>query len=125
MIGSQTWTPAGPVQLVRKDDAGWEPLAEPGVSGIYKKTLRHDEEQGRAPTFLLRFDAGASYPAHDHPAGEEAFVLDGEVNFGPHHLKAGDYLYTPPNGKHAVWTAAGCVVLLCVPEAVRILQRRG
>jgi quercetin dioxygenase-like cupin family protein len=45
----------------------------------------------------LKFDAGASYPAHDHPAGEEVFVLEGEVHFGPHRLTAGDYLYTPHN----------------------------
>jgi quercetin dioxygenase-like cupin family protein len=125
MTESQISRPAAPVQLVRKQDGEWNPLPEPGISGIYIKTLRFDQEQGRSPTFLLKFDPGASYPAHDHPAGEEVLVLDGEVNFGPHRLNAGDYLYTPPNGKHAVWTAAGCVLLLSVPEAVVILKQQG
>jgi quercetin dioxygenase-like cupin family protein len=75
------------------------------------------------PTFLLKFDAGASYPAQDHPAGEEVFVLEGEVNFGNYRMAAGDYLYTPPNEKHAVWTTGGCVLLLSVPKKVVILKR--
>ena len=86
------------------------------------KVVRSDKGNGRAPTFLLKFEPGATYPAHDHPAGEEVFVLEGEVTFGKHHLKAGDYLYTPPSGKHAVWSKLGCVMLLCVPEEVVILK---
>jgi quercetin dioxygenase-like cupin family protein len=113
------------VQLVRSNECDWKPLEEPGVSGIQVKALRFDAQSGRAPTFLLKFDAGASYPAHDHPAGEEVFVLEGEVYFGKYHLSAGDYLYTPPNGKHAVWTSAGCVILFSVPEEVVILKSRG
>lgn len=110
------------VQLVRTSSSDWRPLNEPGVSGISVKVLRFDKGAGRAPTFLLKFEPGATYPAHDHPAGEEVFVLEGEVTFGPHHLKAGDYLYTPPGGKHAVWSKQGCVMILCVPEEVVILK---
>ena len=32
-----------------------------------------------AVTSLLRFDAGARFPLHDHPGGEEVFVVDGEL----------------------------------------------
>lgn len=40
----------------------------------------------------------------------------GAVDFGNDHLTAGDYLYTPPNGKYAVWSSGGCVLLLSVLE---------
>jgi quercetin dioxygenase-like cupin family protein len=50
------------------------------------------------------------------------FVLEGEVTFAEHDLKAGDYMYTPPHRKHAVWAKQGCVILLCVPEEVVILK---
>ena len=43
---------------------------------------------------MLKFDAGASYPTHNHPGGEEVFVLEGEVRIGQTQLNAGDYLYT-------------------------------
>ena len=111
-------------QLVRSDAAEWQPLQEPGVTGVYVKVLRFDEATSRAPTILLKFDPGASYPAHLHPGGEEIFVLEGDIRLGKDHLHAGDYLYTAPNNIHAVYSKDGCVVLVNVPQAVVILPRR-
>jgi quercetin dioxygenase-like cupin family protein len=110
-------------QLVRSDQIEWKPLAESGASGVFVKVLRFDKETRRAPTILLKFEAGATYPAHDHPGGEEVFVLEGDLKLGKDHLYAGDYLYTSPNGKHAVRSETGCVVLVSVPEEVVILKR--
>jgi quercetin dioxygenase-like cupin family protein len=100
----------------------WKPLVEAGVKtdGIYVKVLRFDEATKRPPTFLLKFDAGASYPNHRHPGGEEVYVLEGEVRFGKDHLSAGDYLYTPPGAMHPVYSKTGCVMLFIVPEEVVI-----
>jgi quercetin dioxygenase-like cupin family protein len=109
-------------QLARSYQMEWKPLGEPGVTGIWVKVLRFDEATGRAPTFLLKFDAGATYPPHNHPAGEETFVLEGDVHFGPDHLRAGDYLYTAPGNKHAVRSEGGCVVYFNVPEEVEKLK---
>lgn len=109
--------------VTRSMETEWTPLLEAGIKtdGISVKVLRFDEATGRAPTFLLKFDAGASYPKHSHPAGEEAFVLEGEVSFGERHLEVGDYLYTPPGGVHHVYSKAGCVLLFIVPEEVEII----
>jgi len=110
-------------QLVRSAAIGWEPLAEPGVSGVHVKVLRFDEATGRAPTILLKFEPGATYPSHVHPGGEEIFVLEGDIRLGKDQLFAGDYLYTAPNNVHAVRSEKGCVVLVNVPEAVQLIQR--
>ena len=110
-------------QLVRSDQIEWQPLTEPGVTGVYVKVLRFDKETRRAPTILLKFDPGATYPAHNHPGGEEVFVLEGDLKLGKDHLYTGDYLYTSPNGRHAVRSEGGCVVLVNVPEEVEILKR--
>src|SRR5687767_4201764 len=85
------------------------------VAGVSIKTLRRDAESGESAA-LVRLEPGASFPAHDHPAGEEVFVLEGDVRIGRHVLKAGDYLYTPPNGKHAAASMAGCVFLVTLPK---------
>jgi|SRR5262249_46786913 len=111
-------------QLVHSYQIEWRPLAEPGVSGVFVKALRFDKETRRAPTILLKFDPGASYPAHNHPGGEEIFVIEGDLKLGKDHLFTGDYLYTPPNGKHAAWSENGCVVLVNVPLGVEILKGR-
>jgi len=70
----------------------------------------------------VRFAAGSRFPAHNHPAGEEVLVLEGEVQIGGQHLKSGDYLYTPPGGKHALATEGGCVILVVLPQPVEILE---
>lgn len=111
-------------QLVRSQHIEWRPLAEPGISGVFVKVLRFDHEARRAPTILLRFEAGATYPAHNHPGGEEIFVLEGDIKLGKDHLHAGDYLYTLPNNKHAVRSDNGCIVLVKVPEEIEILTSR-
>jgi len=94
------------------------------VSGIFVKVLRFDTETGRALTILLKFDPGATYPAHNHPGGEEVFVIEGDISLGAEDLHVGDYLYTPPNGKHAARTREGCIVLVNVPQEVEILRTR-
>ena len=109
--------------VTRSTELEWKPLVENGVKrdGLHVKVLRFDEAQHRPPTFILKFEAGASYPNHNHPAGEEVYVLEGEVRFGATQLQAGDYLYTPPNASHSVHSKSGCVMLFVVPEEVEVL----
>lgn len=111
-------------RLVRSNQTEWAPLTEEGVNtrGIFVKTLRFDETGKRAISFLLKFEAGASYPNHNHPAGEEIFVLEGEIRFGPDHLHTGDYLYTAPGNTHSAFSRTGCIMLFMVPEEVEVLK---
>ena len=111
-------------QLVRSNQIQWKALVEEGVNtqGIFAKVLRFDEVEQRPPPFLLKFEAGASYPNHNHPGGEEIFVLEGEVRFGPDQLHAGDYLFTAPGETHSAFSKTGCVMLFVVPEEVEILK---
>lgn len=108
-------------QLVRSNAVEWQRLAEPGISGVWVKVLRFDEAAGRAPTILLKFAAGSRYPAHNHPGGEEIFGLEGEVRVGGHTVRPGDFLYTPPEGKHAVSSRLGGLVLLTLSKPIEIL----
>lgn len=109
--------------IVESNKKEWKPLLEDGVDtkGIYVKALRYDEQTKRSPTILLKFDAGAKYPYHNHPGGEELFVLEGSVIIAGQTLNAGDYLYTPVDFKHSVTTETGCTLLLVIPEEVVIL----
>jgi quercetin dioxygenase-like cupin family protein len=110
--------------ITSSESMEWKPLLEDGVDtkGIFIKVLHFDETTKRAPTFLLKFEAGASYPYHNHPSGEEAFVLEGEVYFNEHKLHKGDYLHTPPTFKHSVKTDTGCIIFFSVPQEVEIIK---
>lgn len=111
-------------QLVKSSEIEWQSLNEKGVSGVYVKSLLFDDTAQRSPTILLKFDAGASYPLHDHPGGEEIFVLEGDIKLGKDELKAGDYLFTAVGNRHRVSTKNGCVVLLKAPREVEIIKPR-
>lgn len=111
-------------QITKGNETNWKLLVEEGIktTGIYVKALRFDEATQRPLTFLLKFDAGTSYPNHSHPAGEEIYVLEGEVRFGADQLNRGDYLYMPPGSTHSAFSKEGCVMLFIVPEEVVILK---
>jgi quercetin dioxygenase-like cupin family protein len=104
--------------LVRSRDGSWRALPTPGVS---IKVLRSDKATGES-TALLRFEPGARFPAHDHPGGEHVFVLEGDLQVGRDRLEAGDYLFTPPHGKHAASSEGGCVFLVSVLKPIEILH---
>jgi quercetin dioxygenase-like cupin family protein len=110
--------------IVRKNSKQWQPLIEKDIhyQGISVLSLRYDEQKKRSTSILLKFEAGATYPYHNHPAGEEIYVLEGEVIIEKTTLYAGDYLYTPPNFKHSVTTNTGCTMLFVIPEEVEILN---
>lgn len=101
----------------------WKPLVETGIDtcGIFVKPLRYNEEQKRFSSILLKFQSGAKYPYHNHPGGEELFVLKGECIINDQMLRAGDYLYTPAGFKHAVRSDKGCELLFIIPEEVQVL----
>ena len=67
--------PVRPPAALRSDDIGWRVLPMRGAS---VKVLRYDQETGGS-TSLVRFEAGTRFPVHNHPAGEEIFVVGGDL----------------------------------------------
>lgn len=114
-----------PPLIKHTDKMSWIPLVEEHIdtAGLYYKSLRRDEAADRSPTILLKFDAGASYPHHAHPGGEELFILEGEITVGDHRLTAGDYLYAAPGSEHDVRSDSGCILLAIIPQEVRLTGR--
>jgi quercetin dioxygenase-like cupin family protein len=110
-------SPQGDAMLVQTASTPWKPSAHAGVA---VKVLRRDKSTGES-TSLVRFEPGTRFPAHNHPAGEEIFVLEGDFTVGAHRMVSGDYLYTAPNEKHAASTEGGCLVLVTLPKPVEIL----
>lgn len=110
--------------ITKSEQITWNPLIENGVhyQGVFVKSLYFDKATQRSKAILLKFEEGASYPYHSHPAGEEILVLKGSCEIFGEVLEQGDYLYTPPQGKHSVKTKDGCVLFLSVPEEVVLIE---
>jgi len=84
------------------------------MDGVDVKPLSVDKERGLA-TILMRFQAGATYPPHDHHGAEECYVISGTVRIGTTSLAAGDFHHAPANSRHGTLTSdTGCTLLLVV-----------
>jgi anti-sigma factor ChrR (cupin superfamily) len=89
--------------------------------GVRYKVLRHHEGR-RGITLLLRFEPGAHYPAHRHPAGEEYYVLEGTLEDGAHSYGPHTYVYQPPGSAHRPASPTGCVLLVTLPAHIELLD---
>ncbi|MEZ4817554.1 MAG: cupin domain-containing protein [Flavobacteriaceae bacterium] len=111
--------------ITKSHHIDWQPLIENEINyeGISVKSLQFDKATNRSKAILLKFEKGASYPYHIHPAGEEILVLEGSCKIHSETLTQGDYLYTPPTGKHSVTTETGCILFLSIPEEVILIPK--
>jgi anti-sigma factor ChrR (cupin superfamily) len=68
-------------------------------------------EEGQV-TSVVRYAAGSTFPAHDHPDGEEIFVIEGVFSDERGDWPAGTYLLNPEGFRHAPFSRPGCVLLV-------------
>jgi len=95
-------------RTVRAAEGKWEFMAP----GIERKVLSFDRVRKRV-TLLIRAQAGAEFPAHDHDEDEESYLLSGDLSFGDLLLNAGDYHLARPGERHPVArTKGGCMLLV-------------
>lgn len=82
------------------------------ASGVLRKKLEREEaEQGRA-TSIVRYEAGSSFPIHQHPFGEEIYVLEGVFSDENGDYPAGSYLRNPAGTSHAPFSRSGCTLFV-------------
>jgi anti-sigma factor ChrR (cupin superfamily) len=86
----------------------------PSPSGtVWRKRLHlvGGAETGQV-TSIVRYEAGASFPIHDHPDGEEIFVLEGIFSDEHGDWPAGTHLLNPESFRHAPFSREGCLLLV-------------
>jgi len=83
----------------------WQPY--PGAEGLDMIMLH---THGRERVYLARWAAGASYPMHRHPGGEESYVLSGEFDDNLGAYPAGTWIRNPVGSEHAPFSKGGAVL---------------
>ncbi len=63
-------------------------------------------------TSVVRYAPGASFPEHDHPDGEEIFVLEGVFSDQLGHATPGMHVLNPEGHRHAPYSEEGCVIFV-------------
>lgn len=90
--------------VVDTHTGGWQPT---GVSGVECLPLH---AHGSERVALYRLAPGSRVPQHEHPGGEETFLLEGGLADGEREYLTGDWLRLPPGSRHAVTSEAGAVL---------------
>ncbi|MFT6028282.1 MAG: anti-sigma factor ChrR (cupin superfamily) [Oleiphilaceae bacterium] len=95
--------------VINTNEQGWQ--ASP-KEGVWRKPLaREDKERGHA-TSIVRYDAGANFPKHEHPKGEEIFVLEGTLSDETGDYPAGTYFRNPEGSSHKPFSKEGCIIFV-------------
>ena len=96
--------------FITPEDYHW--VASP--NGEVKRMMldRIGTEKARA-TSLVEFGQNSVFPEHQHPLGEEVFVLSGifTENFNTHYPQ-GWYLRNPHQSRHQVSSQEGCMIFV-------------
>ncbi len=94
--------------VVATKTAPWQPSAMAGIEVL----ALYDHPDHAEQVALLRFAPGASYPRHEHPGGEEIFVLDGSLEDEHGRYGTGTWLRQPPGSTHGPHSPEGCTLYL-------------
>jgi quercetin dioxygenase-like cupin family protein len=70
----------------------------------------------------VKIASGARFPEHDHPGGEEVYVVSGRARVGGAVLETGDYLWAPPHGTHDLRAEEDTVLFVTSPGGIRVLE---
>src|SRR6056297_2179111 len=86
-------------------------LSSPSGGVMRKPLAREEAERGHA-TSIVRYEPAARFDHHEHPLGEEIFVLDGTFSDQTGDYGPGTYLRNPPGSGHAPYSETGCTLFV-------------
>lgn len=84
----------------------------PGGEVLRKRLHRVGRAEAGQVTSLVHYPAGAAFPRHDHPDGEEILVLEGVFSDEHGDWPAGSYLLNPEGFAHAPFSREGCTLFV-------------
>ena len=85
----------------------WQQSPSPQV---WRRLLERDGGEVARATSIVRYDAGAIFPAHGHDLGEEIIVLDGVFSDEHGDYGPGTYIKNPPGSTHTPFSEKGCTI---------------
>lgn len=95
--------------VLRSTELPWQPSP---AKGVHRRLLARDGGEDARATSIVRYEAGAVFPSHAHPQGEEIMVLEGEFADEYGVYPAGTYIKNPHGTTHAPRSTAGCTLFV-------------
>ena len=97
-------------RVVDTRSAAWHASDTPG-----REVLTLYDEPGHPEKMrLVRLHPGTRTPAHDHPGGEEVYVMSGRLADADGSYPEGTWLRFPHGSRHQPWSDEGCTLYVKV-----------
>lgn len=93
------------VCVIRTQEQAWQ---DSPMAGVRRIPLEREAEESGQVTSIVEYAAGSEFRSHEHPMGEEIFVLEGVFSDQTGDYPAGSYLRNPPGSQHAPFSKPGC-----------------
>jgi len=84
--------------------------------GVQVKPLLIERETGLM-TLLVKMEAGARLPDHEHVMIEQTYVLEGSLVCGEGECKAGEFVWRPAGSRHEAWAGPQGGLMLAMFQA--------
>lgn len=96
--------------IVDSSTMDWQP--SPSTTVWRKRLHLSGPIEAGLVTSVVRYEVGSSFHPHEHPDGEEIFVLEGVFSDEHGDWPAGTYLLNPEGFRHAPFSNDGCVLFV-------------
>ncbi len=95
--------------VMQTADMTWQPSP---AAGVLRKPLERSAPETGHVSSIVRYEPGSSFSEHEHPMGEEIFVLDGVFSDETGDFGKGSYLRNPPGSVHTPFSQSGCDIFV-------------
>ena len=82
------------------------------ADGVSRIPLEREAAESGHTTSFVKFEPGSFFPPHQHPLGEEIYVLDGTFSDENGDYPAGSYIRNPHGSQHRPFTEDGCTLFV-------------
>ena len=89
--------------------------------GVEWKKISFEADEGKS-WVMLKFEPGASYGQHLHPAGEEYFVLEGSIQDAGETWHAGAFIRHASGSVHTPSSEGGCLLLVAAEKPIELVE---
>ena len=97
------------VVVIRSQEQAWQDSPAPGVKRI---PLEREHAESGHVSSIVQYAAGSAFSMHEHPAGEEIYVLEGVFSDEHGDYPAGTYIRNPAGSQHAPFSKDGCTLFV-------------
>lgn len=79
---------------------------------VLRKPLEREAAESGHTTSIVKYLPNSEFKPHNHPLGEEIFVIEGTFSDEHGDYPAGTYLRNPPGSSHAPFSKEGCIIFV-------------